>query len=51
MVVSIDKASNNVVVICKQYYVEKILKEIRVIEHGNKTYCKVNKSSDELLDM
>ena len=37
-------------VICKRYYVEVILKEIGVIGHGNKTYCKSNKSGDESID-
>ena len=27
-----------------------ILKEIRITGHGNKTYCKANKSCDELID-
>ena len=42
----VDRASNNVTIICKWYCVEVILKEIGVIGHGNKTYCKANKSCE-----
>ena len=35
---------------CKQYYVEVILNEIGVIGHGNNTYCKINKSCDQIID-
>ena len=46
----IDKASNNVAIICKRYYVEMILKKIGVNGHGNNTDCKANKSCDEIID-
>ena len=41
-VLPIDKAPNNVAVICKRYYVEVILNEIGVIGHVNSAYCKAN---------
>ena len=50
VLVLIDKASNNVDIICKHYYVEVMLNEIVVIGHGNNTYCKANKSCDEIID-
>ena len=37
-----DKASNNVAITCKPYHVE--------VWDGNKSYCEVNKSSDESVD-
>lgn len=36
--------------ICKWYYVQAILNEIGVIEYGKNTYCKAEKSGDELMD-
>ena len=36
--VSIDKAANNIAIICKKYYVTVILKEIGNVEGGNETY-------------
>ena len=41
-VLPIDKAPNNVAVICKRYYMEVILNEIGVIRHVNSAYCKAN---------
>ena len=38
--VPVDKASNDVFVICKRYYVEVISNEIGVNGHGNNTYSK-----------
>ena len=46
----IDKASNNVSVICKKYYVEVILKEIGVLGNGSFTYEKASQSKDEIVD-
>lgn len=37
-------------IICTRYYVEVILNELGVIGHENNTYCKANKSSDEIID-
>ena len=41
-VLPIDKAPNNVAVICKWYYIGVILNEIGVIGHVNSAYCKSN---------
>ena len=38
--VPIDKAANNIVIICKKYYVTVILKEIGILDSGNETYKK-----------
>ena len=48
--VAIDKVSDNATIICKQYYVDIILREIGVIGHRYKTYRQANKSSYELID-
>ena len=39
-----DKAANNIAIICKKYYVTVILKEIGILDAGNKTYEKINKT-------
>ena len=44
-----DTASNNITIICKQYYVKVILNEIGVIVHGKNTW-KSDKSYDEIID-
>ena len=46
----IDKASSNVSVICKRYYVEVVLKEIGILGTGSETYEKANRSKDEIID-
>ena len=48
--VPIDKASKNVAIICKKYYVEVLLKEIGIIGNGNKTYSKSEKAHDEIIN-
>ena len=45
----IDKAANNIALICKKYYVEVILKEIAVIGTGNNTYSRSEKHHDEII--
>ena len=50
VIVPINTASNNVVIIWKRYYDERILKEIVLIGHGNGTYCKAYESFYELND-
>ena len=50
VLVPIDKVLNNVAIICKWYYADVRLNTIGVIGHGNKTYCKANKSCDQLTD-
>ena len=46
----IDKASSNVSVICKRYYVEVILKEIEILGDGSETYEKADRSKEEIID-
>ena len=49
VLVPIDKASNNVAIICKKYYVEVILKEIGVIGKSNPTYHITDMPSNEIV--
>ena len=51
VLVPIDKAANNVSVICKRFYVEVILKEIGILGEGNKTYVKTTSSQDEIVEI
>ena len=44
VLVSIDKAVNNITMICKKYYATFILKEIGILDPGNETYEKINKN-------
>ena len=46
----ITKASSKIDVICKRHYVGVILNKIGVIGHENNTYCKANKSFDEIIN-
>ena len=46
----IDKASNNVAVICKRYYAEVILKEIGILGNGSDTYEQTSRSRTEIID-
>ena len=50
VLVPIDKAANNIAIICKKYYVETILKEIGHIGAGNSTYEKIDKSKQEIIE-
>ena len=46
VLVPIDKAANNITIICKHFYVEVILKEIGVLDElGNPTYCNAEKEA------
>ena len=49
VLVPIDKASNNVSIICKKFYIEVILKEIGVIGEGSTTYHVSESSKDEIV--
>ena len=49
VLVPIDKAANNIAVICKKYYVEVILKEIGFIGMGNSTYSQSEKCLEEII--
>ena len=48
--VPIDKAGNNIAIICKRYYVEVILKEIGHLGNGNNTYEKTQKNLSEIVE-
>ena len=41
MLVPTDKAANNVIVVCKKYYLDGVIKEL----NSTKTYVKVNNDS------
>ena len=49
VLVPIDKAANNVAIICKKYYTEVILKEIGILGECSNTYKKVNMDADEII--
>ena len=45
-----DKASNNIVFVCKSYYYECLIKELEINEHsGNPTYKDISFDKDEIL--
>ena len=46
----IDKAASNVAVICKRYYAEVLLKEIGILGDGSKTYEKIAKAKEEIIN-
>ena len=48
--VPIDKAGNNIAIICKRYYVEVILKEIGQIGDGNSTYEKSSRTVEDVVE-
>lgn len=50
VLVPIDKAGNNIAIVCKRYYVEVILKEIGEIGPGNSTYEKIDKNAVEIVE-
>jgi len=49
-----DKASSNVAVICKKFYVERVMNELNLVENiedqGNATYEPVHENTDTLID-
>ena len=47
--VPIDKAANNIVIICQKYYVTAILKEIGIFDARNEMYEKINKTQKEII--
>ena len=47
--VPIDKAANNVAIICKRHYVEVILKEVGANNSPSDTYSCTSKSKDEII--
>ena len=48
--VPIDKAANNIAIICEKYYVTVILKEIKILDVGNETHEKINKNLEFIQD-
>ena len=50
VLVPIDKAANNIAIICKKHYVIAILQEIGILDAGNETYEKVNKNQEEIIE-
>ena len=50
VLVPIDKAANNIAIICKRHYIEVILKEIGHLgEEGNNTYVKSGREASEII--
>ena len=45
----IDKAADNIAIICKKYYVTVILKEIGILDARNEAYEKINKNPEEII--
>ena len=50
VLVPIDKAANNVAIICKKHYVDVILKEVGFSASVTETYKPASKSKDEIID-
>lgn len=50
VLVPIDKAANNVAIICKKHYVDVILKEVGFSTSNTETYKTALKSKDEIID-
>ena len=48
-----DKASNNISIVCKQFYIHTILKELNIFddESTSKTYVKVQQSTQSVIDV
>jgi hypothetical protein len=50
VLVPADKASNNIVLVCKKYYYECLLNELGITStSGNPTYTPTNLTKDEVL--
>ena len=50
VIVPIDKAGSNIAIICKKFYVEKLLEEVGIIGEQSKTYEKTtNKDKKEII--
>ena len=50
VVVPIDKASNNVAIICKRFYIQKLLDEVGVPGDNSPTYKLSNKNSADIIN-
>ena len=49
VIVPIDKASNNVAIVCKKYYAEVLLREVGKIGGESTTYVETDKALDEII--
>lgn len=49
VIVPIDKASNNIAIVCKKFYVEVLFKEIGKIGQENNTYTAVERLKKEII--
>ena len=49
VLVPIDKAAGNIAIICKKYFGTVSLKKIGILDAGNKTYEKINKIQEEII--
>ena len=49
VLVPIDKAANNIAIICKKFYVSVILKEVGILGSGNDTYEKSEGNPEEII--
>ena len=49
VLVPIDKATNNITIICKKHYVTVILKDTGILDAGNEAYEKINKNQEEII--
>ena len=50
VIVPADKASNNVVFVCKSYYISCLLRELDKSENSNKTYTPTTFSKGEIIN-
>ena len=50
VLVPADKASNNIIVVCKKYYIEVIISGLMNISGGQNTYCAVANDAGSIID-
>ena len=50
VIVPIDKAANNVAIICKRFYIQKLLAEVGVPGDSSSTYRLSNRGSDDIIE-
>ena len=51
VMVPIDKASNNISLICKKFYVLTLIKEVGLLNSNNPTYERVTKNKVEIIEI
>ena len=51
VLVPIDKASNNIAIICKRFYIEKLLKEVGILYTPSNTYSLVHTPLKDIADL